>query len=333
MNDYAARLGNGFGRFSAAGAVGVAAIRKWRPSRSTLALIALGLLVVLASAWLLVRNSHVVAVQQVRVVGLDGYYDKGARKAVVAEAKTMTTMNVSEDDLANAVGQYLDVADLRVDADYPHKLTIFVSVRRPVAAIKAGGRIVAVTGDGLVLESTRSLTSLPRIDAGSVIRDGRVGDPKSAQALSVLGAAPDVLLRRVKQVDWQKRGLVLTLEKGVKLRFGDAGDAAAKWRAAAAVLASPAAKGATYIDLRIPDRPAIGGLGAAPVTQKPALEESLQDDPAADAGSTVQPGATAPAGQVPAAQTPVQTAPAAPVGGQTQGQTQGQAAPVAPGTP
>lgn len=291
------------------GAIKVAAVRKWRPSRSTIALILLGLALALISTWLLVRNSSMVAVEQVRVVGLDGYYDKGARKAVVAEAKTMTTMNVSKDDLSAAVAQYLDVSDLRVDADYPHKLTIYVDVLRPVAAVKAGARVVAVTGDGLVLESSRNLSSLPRVDASGMIRDDHISDRKTRQALTVLGAAPDVLLRRVKSVEWKKRGLVLTLEKGVKLRFGNATEVAAKWAAAAAVLASPAAKGAEYIDLRIPDRPAIGGLGAAPVTQKPALEEALQNDPAANAGSTVPTGATAPVTQAPVTPAPVQQQP------------------------
>lgn len=296
--------------FTLRGAVKVANVRKWRPSRSTIALIALGVVLMLAGAWMLVRNSGLVAVEQVRVVGLDGYYDKGARKAVVAEARTMTTMNASEEDLAAAVGQYLDVAGLRVEADYPHALTVFVDVRRPVAAVKAGARVVAVTGDGLVLESSRQLSSLPRIDAGGLISGDHITDVKTKQALSVLGAAPDVLLRRVKKVEWQKRGLVLTLEKGVKLRFGTAADSAAKWVAAAAVLASPASKGAGYIDLRVPDRPAVGGLGSAPVTQKPALEESLQNDPAANAGSTVAMGATGPVTQAPATQAPPVAQPA-----------------------
>lgn len=319
---------------TARGAVRLSQIRKWRPSRSTIALILLGVFVVLASTWLLVRNSELVAVERVRVVGLDGYYDKAARKAVVAEAKTMTTMNVSEDDLSAALGEYLDVADLRVDSDYPHKLTIFVDVRRPVAAVKIGGRIVAVTGTGLVLESTRNLTTLPSIEADGMIRDNHISDAHTTQALAVLGAAPDVLLRRVKGVEWKKRGLVLTLEKGVKLRFGNSTKAAAKWRAAAAVLASPAAKGAEYIDLRVPDRPAIGGLGAAPVTQKPALEESLQNDPAADAGSTAPTGATAPVTQTPVTQAPgvqapATTTPATPVTQQAPAQT----TPVSPVTP
>ncbi|HEX7437320.1 MAG TPA: hypothetical protein VF308_11455, partial [Caldimonas sp.] len=74
---------------------------------------------------------------------------------------------------------------------------------------------------------------------------------------------------RVKTLKWGRTGITLVLEKGVLLNFGSATDVTAKWRAVAAVLASDAAKGAKYIDLRVPGRPAIGGLGAAPVTPKP----------------------------------------------------------------
>jgi cell division protein FtsQ len=46
--------------------------------------------------------------------------------------------------------------------------------------------------------------------------------------------------------------------------FGSRDNAAAKWAAAARVLADPSAAGATYLDLRIPGRVAAGGLGALP---------------------------------------------------------------------
>ena len=54
------------------------------------------LIAVLAGSWLLVRNSSLVAVRDVKVVGLSGYYDKQARSAVVAEAMQMTTMNFKD---------------------------------------------------------------------------------------------------------------------------------------------------------------------------------------------------------------------------------------------
>ena len=64
---------------------------------------------------------------------------------------------------------------------------------------------------------------------------------------------------------------MLDLRDGPDLIFGDARRAAAKWAAAARVLAEPSAAGATYLDLRVPERVAAGGLGPVP-----------EADPAAD---------------------------------------------------
>ena len=53
--------------------------------------------------------------------------------------------------------------------------------------------------------------------------------------------------------------------------FGDGSDAHRKWLAATRVLADQSAAGATYLDVRIPERVAAGGLGPVP--------EPTPDDP------------------------------------------------------
>jgi cell division protein FtsQ len=82
-------------------------------------------------------------------------------------------------------------------------------------------------------------------------------------------------------------GLVAELRAGPELRFGDPSRLPAKWIAAARVLAASGARGASYIDLRLPERPAAGGLpttgviplapagdSAAPTTATPATAAS-----------------------------------------------------------
>jgi hypothetical protein len=61
-------------------------------------------------------------------------------------------------------------------------------------------------------------------------------------------------------------GYVAELRDGPELLIGSATRLRAKWAAAARVLADLEARGATYIDLRIPSRPAVGGLAATTVT-------------------------------------------------------------------
>ncbi len=279
-------------------------------------------------ALLLVRNSSVVAVENVKIVGLGGYYEKEARHALETEALTMSTLNVDEGMLQDSLAEFVDLAGIKTATDFPHGLTVYVSVRRPVAAARVGGRLVGVTAGGLVLESTRKLSLLPRIDVRGPVKDNRMRGAEPLQLLTVLGAAPDVLLRRVKTIKYGARGVVVTLDKGTQLIFGSTALAGMKWRSAAAVLADPAAKGARYVDLRVADRPALGGLGAAPVTPKPADQlpaaqtpaqvQAQQGAGAGPSGTVTPPQATSPAPQTVTAPPAPQTAPQ-PVTGTPQG--------------
>ena len=73
---------------------------------------------------------------------------------------------------------------------------------------------------------------------------------------------------RARIEDVQRRsddGYVAELRDGPELIFGAATRLRAKWAAAARVLADLEARGATYVDLRIPSRPAVGGLAATTV--------------------------------------------------------------------
>ena len=51
------------------------------------------------------------------------------------------------------------------------------------------------------------------------------------------------------------------LRSGIELRFGDASQAGAKWKAAAAVLADPSITTLDYVNLFVPGRPSVGGSG------------------------------------------------------------------------
>ena len=74
-----------------------------------------------------------------------------------------------------------------------------------------------------------------------------------------------------------EKGIVVELENGPEVIFGDADLAAEKWTAAVRVLADSDAAGATYIDVRLPDRPVAGGLPVETI------------DPVAPAGDVIAP--------------------------------------------
>ncbi|MET0811192.1 MAG: hypothetical protein ABWY65_08780, partial [Thermoleophilaceae bacterium] len=105
-----------------------------------------------------------------------------------------------------------------------------------------------------------------------------------------------------------------------ELIFGDARRARAKWAAAARVLADPEARGASYIDLRIPGRPAAGGLPAETVAPVAPAGHTATTVPnpagAAATGAPAAPGTETPAApeDAPATVAPSPTTPPAGTG-------------------
>jgi cell division protein FtsQ len=266
------------------------------PRFGRLRLITLAVLVVLAAlltlAWFAVRGSSLVAVEQVKVVGLSGHYDKAARRAVIAEAQSMTTMQFDASRVEQAAAQFVDVAGVEVETSYPHGVTLRFDVRRPVVEARVGGRSVILSQDGEVITPSHAVPGLVKIDVPGTVDGDRVRSRRAQEAVGVLGAAPDVLLRKVESVHWGKLGIVASLRQGPDLYFGDADDARLKWADAVAVLASEKSRGAAYLDLRVPGRVAVGGLGGAALPQGSTAAVA---EPGASGGAvqgTTSPGAT-----------------------------------------
>lgn len=283
-----------------------------RPSRIGLIVSLLALVAVLAGSWLLVRNSSLVAVEQVKVVGLSGYYDKDARRAIVEEATSMTTMNFDTSRTEETAGEFVDVAAVKVDTDFPHAATIHIEVRRPVLIARVGGRTVTLSQTGEVIQPTHAIPGLVKIDVPGTINGRYVTSGRAHQAVQVLGAAPDILLRKVKSVRWGKLGIVLSMENGPDLYFGDPSNAKRKWIDAAAVLASSKSTGAAYLDLRVPGRVSVGGIGGAPLPQTSSATTDATETPAAETATSTATDTTTTQTtetQQPVQQTPQQTTP------------------------
>ena len=66
-------------------------------------------------------------------------------------------------------------------------------------------------------------------------------------------------------------GVEITLRGGIPIRFGNGARAAEKWAAATAVLADPKLDALTYLDVRVPERPAAGGAAKPPQTAEPPV--------------------------------------------------------------
>jgi len=234
--------------------------RVW--ARRMLALAALA--AALAAAYMLwFRDSGLVAIKSVSVTGLSSQDAQQIRADLKQAAAGMTTLHVREAELAAAVRDHPTVASVSAAARFPTGLDIAVTERRPVALLAVDGRDRPVAGDGTVLPTIdASSLELPTIE-GADISHGGVGGKALAQA-EVLGAAPAPLARLVESSSHRRGGVEVQLADGIELRFGDPGEAEAKWSAAARILADGGLGSLSYIDLSAPERPAVGGATASP---------------------------------------------------------------------
>jgi cell division protein FtsQ len=232
------------------------------PLRLLAAVAALALLA--AGGWLWLRDSSVAAVREVEVTGSTSSEEPRIRAALDGAARDMTTLHVREEALKSAVAPFSSVAGIEVEADFPHTLRVRVLEHRPVAVLVQGDREIAASGDGLLLRGVVADGDLPVIRMDAAPAGDRVSNANTRTALALAAAAPEVLRRRIDRLWTGPKGMMLTLVDGPDLIFGDASDAHRKWLAASRVLADESSAGATYLDLRIPERVAAGGLGPLP---------------------------------------------------------------------
>ena len=218
----------------------------------------LGALVVFYYGWF--RDSSLVAVSSVKVEGLTGGAANPAAIALTDAAKGMTTLDVDAGRLEEVAARFPAIASVSADPSFPHGMTIRVVDRPPVLLARDGPRTVPVAGDGTLLvgEEPPKEAKLPTVAVHPLPGSGRLGGNALEQAL-VAGAAPAPLRRELAGLSFSHEdGVTATMRGGIHLRFGSAGAARAKWAAAAAVLADRRLTTLAYVDLRVPQRPAVG---------------------------------------------------------------------------
>ena len=275
------------------------------PPRARLAtvgmVLTLGLLAGLYFFWL--RDSSLVSVEHVRVDGVSGGNAGRIEARLTAAARDMTTLHVDDDALREAVAAYPTVRGIEANADFPHTLHIIVAQRVPVAALTSGRRSIAVASDGTLLPGDRT-RSLPAVPMHALPIGTKLTNPGTLRAIAVLAAAPAAVRARVDELDKGKGGLRAILRGGGTLVFGGTDLLQAKWMAASIVLRDPTAKGARYLDVRIPRRPVAGGLPPEidPTTGQPfdGGSDSTTDPLSADTTDPNADGSTDTTGDPPA---------------------------------
>jgi cell division protein FtsQ len=209
------------------------------------------------------RDSSLVAVDEVTVQGVTGGDRQQIIAALTESAERMTTLHLREDQLETAVASFPTVAALSADAHFPHGVTIEVVERPPAMVARAGDQEIPVAADGTVLPgvSVPEGEELPWLELGEAPASGKLQGEALEQAL-ILGAAPKPLAPLIEDVAYEdEHGVVVEMQGAIPIRFGSGDAAKAKWAATAAMLADPELTSVTYVDVRVPHRPAAGGAG------------------------------------------------------------------------
>jgi cell division protein FtsQ len=275
--------------------------------RALAAVVVAALLAALYMLWL--RDSSLVAVERVAVTGLTSRDADRVRSALTATAKTMTTLHVDHDRLAEIASVYPVVRSIEVETEFPNGMTVHVSEHRPVALLETDGGTVPVAADGTVLAALPVEGDLPTIELSGAAPQRELPPGAARDAAAIAGAAPAVIASRVESIGREggARGVVAQIEDGPEIVFGDTSRATAKWAGAVRVLADSEAAGASYVDVRIPERPVAGGLAVTTVTPVAPVGEE-QTEP------VIPPADPAPAAPTdPSLAAPETTEPAAPV--------------------
>lgn len=209
------------------------------------------------------RHSSYVAAEEVDVTGVS-FSEPAIRTALTDAGEGMSTVDPDVAALERSVRGFPTVASISVDADFPDRLAIEVEERAPVAIV-GGGEGVPVAGDGTLLSGIEiENQKLPAIETGGLPASGALRGSALAQA-EVLGATSDPLRPAIRGIGVDPdHGVEVALAGEVELRFGDSRNAEAKWAAAAAILADPHLVQVSFIDLRLPGRPAVGGTTSTP---------------------------------------------------------------------
>ncbi len=244
----------------------VARERGRRRRRIVLAAIG-GLVCALAGYWL--ATGPVLTINNVKLVGYTGP-DAHQLQSAIASAASQGGSLISPpvDNMTQVADRFPGVETIHVSRDWPLGLNVKVVPAIPAAIVRAPGQAAVVVSDrGLVMGPVPRRLVRPSIVLTDAIPG--YGQPVPAWAIDVLGFLRVIdpgTRPRVQNLTLSQGQLTGQLTNGPALILGSLSQLAEKAAAVNAVLAaiSPATeRQATYLDVTVPDRPALGGVSGS----------------------------------------------------------------------
>lgn len=156
--------------------------------------------------------------------------------------------------VAARIEAFPGVAAVEVQRELPGTVVIRVT-ERSAAVLLDGTRGLAADASGIVF-ARRTSSGIPVLGGWRTsARPGAVLDPASRAVVASLHSFPQDFLHRVRRITLFG-SVVMVLDDGTEIRFGQPSELPAKARAADAVLAVAAGRKLAYVDVRAPSAPA-----------------------------------------------------------------------------
>lgn len=229
-----------------------------RPRRSIGGMVSLVLIALVVGMWA-VAASPLFHVRDVRVRGNRHLSSSEiVDLARIGEATNILTLSAGR--LERALTRSPWVRSVDVSRSIPWTLVLHIEERTPVAWVGQGDRAAVVAADGTILalrkKAPAGLVSLGPWEEPLAPGARLTGLRESLGAAATL---PHELRRRVASAAIHRGELVLELDEGTRVEYGDGGSFRQKNAALARVLRWAGEQHADldYVDLRVPRNPAV----------------------------------------------------------------------------
>jgi cell division protein FtsQ len=234
-------------------------MRPERPRGGIAALLLIGFVV---GAWA-VAVSPLFHVREIRVRG-NRHLSSSEVVRLAGLGPATNILTLSPNRLERALTRSPWVRSVEVRRSLPSTVVLRIQERSPMAWVEQRHGVAVVAADGTILtlrkRSPAGLVSLGRWEE-PLLPGARLAALRAA--LRAVASLPPAIRHRVASASVRRDGVVLLLQEGTRVRYGDGGSLHQKNAALAKVLRWAGERGAglDYVDLRVPRNPAVRVAG------------------------------------------------------------------------
>lgn len=225
-------------------------------------LVALIVVMILGSISWRIYNSPLFELREIRVVG-NRMVKKGNILERAAIEPGMSLIKVSAREVKERVEAEPWIREIKVVKEYPDRLKLVVSERKPLVTLRTGSGIFIVDKDGYIWKNEGKIKKLPEVRDFPALRI-ETGEKLEARelknALLCLNSMDESIYSLVASLSAPSvENLTLQLSNGVAVSYGEASETVKKNYVLGLILSQAALKGdrLVRIDLRVPSHPVV----------------------------------------------------------------------------